>query len=233
MFQDPRRSLVPYWTIGRHLAEVMLRCEGMHDAEEVARTLLSQLGFRDPRRVLAAFPEQLSGGEVQRAMLALTMAMRPRLLIADEPTTGLDTINQARVLEELQRIHASSDLAIVLISHDLAVVERLVDHTYVFFSGRVLEHAPSAVLRDSDDDEIHPYTLELRESQRRRALGLSIVQSSGPAVPARGVVGCPYAARCVLRPRLGADLRSKCDTEFPRRHEMAPNHYVACWGMGS
>src|SRR6185436_8453619 len=95
--------------------------------------LLSTLGFRDPRRVLDSYPAQLSGGEAQRVMLALTMAIGPRLLVADEPTTALDAVNEARVLDTIQRIHRDSGVAVVLISHDLAVVAMVTDYVFVMY----------------------------------------------------------------------------------------------------
>ena len=233
MFQDARRSLVPYWTIRQHLVHVLRRQDAAADHANQAAELLARFGFRDPRHVLEAFPEQLSGGEAQRAMLALAMAMKPRLLIADEPTTALDAINQMRVLGELQRIHAESDVALVLISHDLAVVGRVVDHVLVVFGGTVVERAPASLLTNGSGKSLHPYSMELRESQRRRAAGLPIVGTTRESGAARRATGCPYAGRCGLRPRLTAQLQARCDAEFPDEVKLADDHFVACWGLAS
>ena len=233
IFQDARRSLVPYWTIRQHLVHVLRRQDANADHPRQAEDVLSRFGFRDPNHVLDAFPEQLSGGEAQRAMLALAMAMKPRLLVADEPTTALDAINQMRVLGELQRIHAETDVALVLISHDLAVVARVVDHVLVVFGGAVVERVPASMLTSGSEDRLHPYSKELRESQRRRAAGLPILGTTREGAAARRASGCPYAGRCDLRPRLSAQLQTRCDTEFPDELKLADDHYVACWGMAS
>jgi ABC-type dipeptide/oligopeptide/nickel transport system ATPase component len=233
MFQDPRRSLVPYWTIRKHLAHVLRRGNAGADHEGEAAELLSRFGFRQPRNILDAFPEQLSGGEAQRAMLALTMAMKPRLLIADEPTTALDAINQQRVLEELGRIHAESEVSLVLISHDLAVVRRVAAYVFVLFGGHVVERAPASFLKGGAGGSLHPYTLELRESQRRRAEGLPIVATPLENGAALRLAGCPYAGRCALRPRLDAHVRARCDAEFPAEVQVATDHFLACWGLAS
>jgi oligopeptide transport system ATP-binding protein len=230
LFQDARRSLVPHWTIGRHLEQIIGR-RSPRDARAEAKEIVRQLGFRDPGRILDAFPGELSGGEAQRAMVALAIAIRPRLVIADEPTTGLDAINQSVVLDQLGNACAESGAALVLISHDLAVVEGLVDQVYVFFAGRVMERAPVGVLRRAATGRVHPYTQELRESQSRRTAGLPIVGvipfDRGP----RSGRGCPYARRCGLRPRLDAATQTRCTTETPPDVQLSPDHSVTCWGF--
>lgn len=233
MFQDARRSLVPYWTIRQHLVHVLRRVDDSGDHAAAAATLMSRFGFRGPGRVLDAFPEQLSGGEAQRAMLALTMAMHPRLLIADEPTTSLDAINQMRVLDELQRLHAESELAMVLISHDLAIVGRVVDYVFVMFGGTVVERAPVSLLTSGSKTSLHPYSSALRESQRRRAAGLPIGASTRGRDAEPRTVGCPYASRCDLRPKLPTPIQARCAAEFPAEVKVAAGHFVSCWGIAS
>ena len=233
MSQDPRRSLIPYWTVGRHLMEVMQRRATRPLTESDAHDLLGRFGFRKPERLRRAYPEQLSGGEAQRVMLALTTAMAPRLLIADEPTTALDAVNQIRVLEELRRLHTESNVALVLISHDLGVVAGMVEYLLVFFGGRILERAPASVLGDDAPSSLHPYTVELLESQRRRSEGLPIAASVKESTGSRLSAGCPYATRCSLRPRLSIDLQVQCESVFPDEVELEPNHFVACWGVTS
>jgi ABC-type dipeptide/oligopeptide/nickel transport system ATPase component len=233
MFQDARRSLVPYWTIRQHLVHVLRRVDDPRDPALDAAALMSRFAFRDPGHVLDAFPEQLSGGEAQRAMLAMMMAMHPRLLIADEPTTGLDAINQMRVLDELRRLHAESELAIVLISHDLAVVARVVDYVFVMFGGTVVERAPVSLLTSGSETSLHPYSTALRESQRRRAEGLPISSRVREPDAEPRAVGCPYAGRCDLRPRLATQIQARCDAEFPAEVKVAADHFVSCWGIAS
>jgi ABC-type dipeptide/oligopeptide/nickel transport system ATPase component len=225
MFQDARRSLVPYWTVGRHLAKLSRRSS---DDCPDALDLLSTLGFRDPRRVAASYPGQLSGGEAQRAMLSLVLAMRPKLLVADEPTTGLDALNQARMLDALGDAQSSSGFALAFISHDLAIVEGVVDYVFVFFGGRVVEHGPKLIL--SGADFVHPYTNELRASQVRRARGLPIDPATARPTHPIAQVGCPFAARCVLRPTLSQAMQVRCATEPPPLFEVGVAHNVACWG---
>ena len=231
MSQDPKRSLVPYWTVKRHLLRILQRKNAPQSAAQRAEALIAQFGFQNPGRVLDAFPQQLSGGEAQRVMLALTMAISPRLLIADEPTTALDAVNQIKVLTELARIHAESDMALVLISHDLAVVAGLVSRVLVFFGGRVLERAPVSILGEGKNTQQHPYTGELLESQRRRAAGQPIAASTRSLTRVRAGEGCPYANRCTLRPRLNLDLQTRCESEFPAEREVEPGHFIACWGI--
>lgn len=234
LFQDPKRSLIPYWTIAHHLRDVLVR-RGVSktDVAGQSQELLVALGFRTPGHILGAFPEQLSGGEAQRALLAVTMAMRPQLLVADEPTTGLDTINQARVLDALLQVQANASLALVLISHDLAVVDAMVDDVVVLFAGRVMERVTSEQLRRAGDDEIHPYTRQLRDSQRRRAAGAAISTEAFRVRLARASTGCPYHARCALKPRLSPTVQAQCTTTMPPERPLGPGHAAACWGLSS
>jgi len=234
LFQDPRRSLVPYWTIGRHLQEVLHRKGSAPDDARRGRAaeLLRGLGFAEPARVLQSYPEQLSGGEAQRAMLALTMAIKPRVLIADEPTTGLDTINQALALESIVEQHERHRMAIVLISHDLSVIDAMADDVLVMYAGRVVARAPAAVLRDLPDEAVHPYARELRESRRRRTLGQPIVAGAAPPRPL-SPTGCAFQLRCELRSRLDADRQAMCATEAPNLKAVTEVHSVACWGIAT
>ncbi len=232
LFQDPRRSLVPYWTVGRHLTEVVRRHGAGADTPASVRALLSEYGFRQPERILAAFPGQLSGGEAQRVMLAMTVALRPKLLVADEPTTALDALNQAAVLETLVRMHEASPMSMVLISHDLAVIRRVVGHVVVFFGGRVVERAPVEVLLGDGEVPRHPYSAALREGQRRRAAALPIHGSpTVSVVSADREAGCPYHVRCELRPRLAAPSQARCRGEAPTERRVGPQHSIACWGV--
>jgi ABC-type dipeptide/oligopeptide/nickel transport system ATPase component len=236
LFQDPKRSLVPYWTIRQHLEAVQQRATASGRAAQPTgasslHETLQALGFLDPARILAAYPERLSGGEAQRAMLALTMAMRPQLLIADEPTTGLDLINQARVLEALARLQQQVGMALILISHDLAVVASLVDRLVVMYGGQVMAEAPVSVLADDRPGTLHPYFEELRASQQRRAAGQRIEAAvSSPPAP-RAARGCPFQARCPLRPVLAAALQRRCAEERPVLQPLGDGRSTACWGM--
>ncbi len=227
LFQDPKRSLIPYWTIGRHFTDVLRR----RPTEQRPADLLASLGFRDATRILTAYPHELSGGEAQRALLGITMAMQPRLLIADEPTTGLDTINQARVLEALRQAHDGQQLAMVLISHDLAVVDCMVDDIVVMFAGRVVERISASQLRTVPDSQLHPYTRALRASQRTRAAGHPISTEAYKTPLTRAPKGCAYHLRCALRPLLPVSTQQQCATEAPPEHIASPGRSQACWGQ--
>lgn len=234
LFQDPRRSLIPYWTIGRHLAEVYQRQSDTHSStnwRELAIERLTGLGFSQPKRVFDSYPERLSGGEAQRAMLAITMAMRPSVLIADEPTTGLDTINQAIALKSIALQHRTQEMALVLISHDLGVVDAMVEDVIVMYAGRIVAKAPAAVLRELTDERLHPYALELRVSRDRRARNTTIAASDGGAPAPRATSGCAFRHRCQLRPRLAPDVQAQCERTAPPLRDIEPGYTAACWGF--
>ncbi len=237
LFQDPRRSLIPYWTIGRHLQEVLSRQPQERSVangwREVALARLAELGFSQTQRVLNSYPEQLSGGEAQRAMLAITMAMHPSVLIADEPTTGLDTINQSRALESIAYQHQSLHMALILISHDLGVVDAMVENVIVMYAGRVVASAPATILRELPDDRLHPYALELRVSRDRRSRNATLTAGEGGAPAPRATTGCAFRHRCTLRPRLPESVRSRCDGEAPPLRALESSYTVACWGIES
>jgi peptide/nickel transport system ATP-binding protein len=236
LFQDPRRSLIPYWTIAKHFEEVSRRdptVAGHAPWREQAAERLSGLGFPQPRRVLESFPERLSGGEAQRAMLAITMAMGPSVLIADEPTTGLDTINQAIALRSIAQQHREQRMALVLISHDLGVVDAMVEDVIVMYAGRIVARAPAPVLREIADDRLHPYALALRVSRDRRARNATINVNDGSALATRATTGCAFRHRCQLRPLLPAAVQAECERAAPPLRAVEPGYEAACWGLDS
>jgi ABC-type dipeptide/oligopeptide/nickel transport system ATPase component len=231
LFQEPRQSLIPYWTVGRHLEEVLNR-SGLR-ADECVEALAT-LGFRQPRRVMERFPAQLSGGEAQRVMLALSVAIRPRLLVADEPTTALDALNEAKVLREIQRLHQDEGIAIVIISHDLAVVGLIAEYVFVMYGGHVVERAPiHSLLGGGEGECYHPYTQELRASQRRRASGRFEASDPGVQRSVTGATGCPYAHRCAVRAKLSSAEQDRCRDERPPSVEVGSRHVVSCWKASS
>jgi peptide/nickel transport system ATP-binding protein len=160
VFQDPASYLNPSIPVGRQLAEVLRVRVGRRrrEARRTAVELLAQLGLHDPGRVYDQFPFELSGGMLQRVLLAIALAGEPELLIADEATTALDVTIQAEVLDLLAELRAQRGLTLVVVSHDLAVVAQLCEYLYVLRHGRVVEHGPTArVLHEQE----HPYTREL------------------------------------------------------------------------
>jgi peptide/nickel transport system ATP-binding protein len=201
IFQDPLSSLNPVVPIGRQVTEVLARHRGMtgDTARKEAADLLDRVGIPDPTRRLREYPHQLSGGMRQRALIAMAVACRPRLLIADEPTTALDVTIQAQILELLKDLVHESGTALVMITHDLGVVAGMCDRVNVLYAGRVVEVANRRPLFAHPR---HPYTVGLLGSVPRLDLGRGV-----PLTPIRGSVrdvlpwpdGCAFAPRCDRR----------------------------------
>jgi peptide/nickel transport system ATP-binding protein len=198
IFQDPLSSLNPVVPIGRQVTEVLSRHRGMRGevARKEAADLLDRVGIPDPKRRLREYPHQLSGGMRQRALIAMAVACRPRLLIADEPTTALDVTIQAQILELLKDLVRESGTALVMITHDLGVVAGMCDTINVLYAGRVVETARRKPLFA---EPRHPYTVGLLGSIPRLDGG-----RGGRLTPIRGSVrdvlpwadGCAFAPRC-------------------------------------
>jgi peptide/nickel transport system ATP-binding protein len=201
VFQDPLSSLNPVIPIGLQVTEVLVRHRGMSGdvARKEATELLDRVGIPDPRRRLKEYPHQLSGGMRQRALIAMAVACRPRLLIADEPTTALDVTIQAQILELLKDLVRESGTALLMITHDLGVVAGMCDTVNVLYAGRVVERAAR---RPLFAEPRHPYTVGLLGSIPRLDVG------RGERLhPIRGSVrdvlpwpeGCAFAPRCDRR----------------------------------
>lgn len=201
VFQDPISSLNPVVPIGVQVTEVLARHRGMtrNEADKEAKDLLGRVGIPDPSRRLKEYPHQLSGGMRQRALIAMSIACRPRLLIADEPTTALDVTIQAQILELLKDLVRELDTALIMITHDLGVVAGMCDRINVLYAGRVVE---TAARRDLFAAPHHPYTVGLLGSIPRldgaRGERLNAIPGS-----VRDVLpwpdGCAYAPRCPRR----------------------------------
>ncbi|NUT33388.1 MAG: ABC transporter ATP-binding protein [Hamadaea sp.] len=197
IFQDPLSSLNPVVPIGVQVSEVLVRHRGLSkdEAERRAAELLDRVGIPDPKRRLREYPHQLSGGMRQRALIAMAVACRPRLLIADEPTTALDVTIQAQILELLKELVHEDGTALIMITHDLGVVAGLCDSVNVLYSGRVVESAGRHPLFARP---IHPYTVGLLNSIPR------LDEDRGALLtPIRGSVRdvLPWASGCAFSPR--------------------------------
>jgi peptide/nickel transport system ATP-binding protein len=198
VFQDPMSSLNPVLTVGRQITEVLRRHDGLKGdtAKDRAVELLESVGIPDARRRLKAYPHQLSGGMRQRVMIAIALACRPRLLIADEPTTALDVTISAQILALLQTLVRDTGTALVLITHDLGVVAGMCDTVHVMYSGRVVE---SATRRELFARPRHPYTTGLLASVPRldqpRGEPLHPIPGS-PSDTLPWAQGCAFAPRC-------------------------------------
>ena len=223
VYQDPMTSLNPLLRVRTQLIET-LRGHGTSKAAAQARTaeVLGQVGFVDPDRVAAAFPHELSGGMVQRVMIAMAISTSPRLLVADEPTTALDVTIQQQILDLVDSLQAKTAMSVVWVSHDLGVIARLVDRVCVMYAGRVVESAPTVQLFARPT---HPYSLALLGSLpgpdvKHRA---QLTQIGGsPPDPTMLQPGCPFRARCPY-------AFDRCSQEEPPLINRGDGSLAACW----
>lgn len=225
--QDPAQALNPYLRIGRQMLELLHCHRGMHGdgARQEAETMLASVGLADPARLLQRYPHELSGGMQQRVVLALALLGRPALLIADEPTTALDVTTQAQVLALIRDLASRTGTAVLLITHDLAVVRGVADRVLVMYGGRVLEQGPTAEIIASAG---HPYTSGLVAC----APGLdsvpgTVLPSLLGQAPGAGnwPAGCPFHPRC-------SRSQEACTTAMPSLEPVAPGHLRACFNPG-
>jgi oligopeptide/dipeptide ABC transporter ATP-binding protein len=221
VYQDPMTSLNPLMRIGDQVTEAMT-AHGVRDREAKARSieLLDRVELPDPARAARAYPHELSGGMRQRAVIAMALAMTPRLLVADEPTTALDVTIQRQILAVVNGLRRDLDMATIWVTHDLGVVAQLVERVVVMYAGYVVEEAPVDRLFH---DPQHPYTSALLAAlpdpldDRRPPLA----QIPGrPPLPADRVEGCPFRPRC-------AQARDACAVRPPL--EARGDGKVACW----
>ena len=221
IFQEPMTSLNPVMRVGQQIAEVLRWHLGMRGeavrAEAIA--LLRRVEMPDPQRQVDAFPHELSGGMRQRVMIAMALAGRPRLLVADEPTTALDVTIQAQILDLLRKLQHENGMSVLLITHDLGVIAEMCGRVAVMYAGRVVEFG--SVL-DIFDRPSHPYTRGLLASRPRIASGAQWLRTIEGTVPALGQLapGCSFARRCPL-------AHAACSTVPPLR-SLYDGHLVAC-----
>jgi peptide/nickel transport system ATP-binding protein len=226
VFQNPTSSFNPVFTIGAQLRDVLAAHEGLKGkaADERIRVELASCAMPDPERVTRSYPHQLSGGMLQRAMLALALMSRPRLLIADEPTTALDVTIAAQILELILQLQHEMGFSVLFITHDLGVVRRVCNRVAVLYAGRVVETSPTTELFRQPK---HPYTRGLIAAVPRthRAAGtLATIPGSVPADPG-AVTGCAFRDRCEL-------AIDRCATERPALRAIGDGAQVACHVAG-
>jgi peptide/nickel transport system permease protein len=193
VFQDALVSLSPTRRIGRHFRDVQRNGDG--DWRAAATDALRRVALHDTDRVLSAYPHELSGGMRQRALIALALVRNPTVLIADEPTTALDRLVEADVLETLERLRADLGLTLILVSHDLNVARRICDEVAVLYAGQLCEHGPAERVLG---DPVHPYTrglLDAVESLEASTHPLATISGSVPQ-PLDFPSGCRFATRC-------------------------------------
>ena len=224
IFQEPMTSLNPVFTVGNQVMEaIRLHSPDLSKQEiaEQALQMLKAVGITAPERTFRSYPHQLSGGMRQRVMIAMALACRPHLLIADEPTTALDVTIQAQVLELMRELRKQFDTAILFITHDLGVVAEMCDRVAVMYAGFVVEEANVV---DLFHDPRHPYTQGLLLSMPKingDSQRLHTIEGSVPH-PSEAPGGCYFHPRCPY-----ADDR--CRRETPALTEPVPGHKVRCW----
>ncbi len=229
IFQEPMTALNPLLTIGRQIAEMVV----LHDkvprraARERAVEMLHHVRIPEAERRAKEYPHQMSGGMRQRAMIAMALACRPKILIADEPTTALDVTIQAQILDLIGDLRREFGTAVVLITHDLGVVAETANRVIVMYAGRKVEEAP---VRELFANPMHPYMSGLLSSIPKvgSARGLAGLEERLTEIP--GIVpplsdlpaGCAFSPRC-------ARAVERCHAAVPPFEMKRPDHYAACW----
>jgi peptide/nickel transport system ATP-binding protein len=223
IFQEPALALDPVYTIGQQIAESVMRHEGKSQAEATARALemLEVVRIPSAKRRLDAYPHEMSGGMRQRAMIALALACKPKILLADEPTTALDATVQHQILKLLAALRARIKAALILISHDLAVVRNVCDRVYVMYAGQVVEHGPAERTFTAPQ---HPYTRALVDSildPWDLKADLPVLPGSPPDMAAPPS-GCRFHPRC-------SHVMDVCRTRAPDTLRLGNDQQARCW----
>jgi peptide/nickel transport system ATP-binding protein len=223
IFQDPMMALNPVYTIGRQISEVLRLHMGLSRAAALSEAvdLLNKVGVPAPEERVKQYPHNLSGGMRQRVMIAMALACRPKLLIADEPTTALDVTIQAQVLALINNLKDEFNMAVLLITHDLAVVAETAQRVIVMYAGRKVEEGP---VRTVFENPQHPYTRGLMKITRWDSVDDGYLPEIPGTVPSSDNMpqGCSFAPRC-------NKAIAKCKHENPMLQPMVPEHAVACF----
>ena len=224
IFQDPMTSLNPTMTVGKQIVEGILKYgnKTKEEAKKIALDTLAMAGIPSPEQRFKQYPHEFSGGMRQRAMIALAMAVNPKLLIADEPTTALDVTIQAQILDLIKDIQKQYDTSVIMITHDLGVVANIADDIAVMYAGKIVEQGP---VDDIFYEPAHPYTKGLLRSMPRVD-----AQSYERLIPIEGTPvdmlnppeGCPFAPRCEKCMKI-------CLKKMPPYVEISDKHRSACW----
>jgi oligopeptide/dipeptide ABC transporter ATP-binding protein len=223
IFQEPMTALNPVFTVGNQIAEVLTAHQEVskHQAMDAAVELLRSVGIASPEKRAEEYPHQLSGGMRQRVMIAMAIACKPSLILADEPTTALDVTIQAHILELLGRIQAEMGMAMILVTHDLGLIAERAHQVAVMYAGRIVEQTET---RELFANPQHPYTRGLMASIPRSSdAGKKRLRTIPGTVPRLYDLpkGCTFSPRCDIR-------TAKCVVE-PELVEIKPGHLVRCW----
>ena len=225
IFQDPMTAFDPSYRIGYQIIETIRSHRGTQKkaAWAEALRLLERVQIQNAEAILDSHPHQLSGGMLQRAMIAMALSCQPRLLIADEPTTALDVTVQAQILQLIKALQEELGMALIMITHDLGVVAETVDRVVVMYGGKVMETAP---VEDLFEAPAHPYTEALLGSIPGQNAGrgrLTEIPGSSPD-PASPPSGCPFHPRCQV-------AEARCSASEPPFVALSPQRSAACWRL--
>ena len=223
IFQDPMTSLDPVFKIGHQMVEMICAHQDMSkaDARKVAIEALKKVGIPQPEKRMESYPYELSGGMCQRVIIAMAVCCKPKMIIADEPTTALDVTVQAQVLELLQELQDEMDTSILLITHNLGVVWKMCDTVMVLYAGKTVEYADTKTLYAKP---LHPYTWGLLDSIPKLSDKVKGELKAIPGVPPDlRLTGkcCNFYNRCPYAQEI-------CGKEVPELKELEPGHFVAC-----
>ncbi|MBI4305632.1 MAG: ABC transporter ATP-binding protein [Chloroflexi bacterium] len=225
IFQEPMTSMSPVHTVGNQLIEMIQLHEAVPKsaARDRAVEMLRMVGIPSPEQRMDEYPFRLSGGMLQRCMIAMALACRPKLLIADEPTTALDVTTQAQILELITRLQDDMGMAMILITHNLGVVAQMAEEIMVMYMGKVVEHAPARSLFQSP---AHPYTQELLKAVPR----LQREPMQGRLQTIKGSIPPPYTAvpGCRFHPRCPKFVFGNCDRLEPEMVSVGAGHWSRC-----
>jgi len=226
IFQDPSSSLNPVFSIGVQIERVITQHMKVTKRQALAQAqeVLEAVGLPDVRRIMNSYPHQLSGGMQQRVMIAMALSCRPRLLIADEPTTSLDVTIQAQILKLLRELQMKYDISVILITHNLGVIAQTCDRLAVLYAGRVAESGPTSAIFVNPQ---HPYTRGLMNAIPRpggRGKKMATIPGMVPSNPG-AVTGCAFAPRCEF-------AFDRCRVESPSPFNVDENHASACFLAG-
>lgn len=218
IFQNPFTSLNPVFPIGQQIKETMSSHGISEDLEARVFRLLEQVKLPNPGQVMHSYPHQLSGGMQQRAMIAMAISTRPEILIADEPTTALDVTIQKEILQLLKALQEELNISIILITHNLGIVNEFADRIGVIYAGRIIEQTAREKIFSQP---LHPYTKGLRNAFPGRGGRLKAIPGEVPDM-LNLPQGCKFHPRC-------PEAVPKCKLEEPELQEVEPNHWVRCY----